>query len=88
MEIVFTTDFHAQFLGSPGLLPTLNAARARGALVFDSGDFLGESFATHVLGSRGLIGPQDASFDALCPGNHWFHEAITSPRLVCCNLTR
>jgi len=88
MEIVFTTDFHAQFLRAPGLIPTLNAARARGALVVDSGDFLGESYATHVLGNAALVELQDASFDALCPGNHGFQEAITSPRLVCCNLSR
>lgn len=88
MEIVFTTDFHAQFLRAPGLIPTLNAARARGALVVDSGDFLGESYATHALGNAALVDLQNESFDALCPGNHGFHEALASPRLVCCNLTR
>lgn len=69
-------------------MPALEAARARGALVVDSGDFLGESYATHVLGNPALVDLQNAIFDALCPGNHGFHEAIASPRLVCCNLTR
>jgi 2',3'-cyclic-nucleotide 2'-phosphodiesterase (5'-nucleotidase family) len=86
MEIVFSADFHANFLGGMAAAAALARARRCGALVFDTGDFLGEGFLAGRIASDRLEAVQNALFDALCPGNHGFDQAMRSPRVLCCNL--
>jgi 5'-nucleotidase/UDP-sugar diphosphatase len=86
IEVVFSNDFHAAFKRGLSALAAMLAAKDRGAIVLDGGDFLGEAFFTHYRGTRSAEALQDLLFDALCPGNHGFEESCRSPRAVCCNL--
>ncbi|MEP3345017.1 MAG: hypothetical protein ABJN34_13855 [Litoreibacter sp.] len=86
MKIAFITDFHAQFLSAFPVINHLVVARNGGAVIFDSGDFLGESFVLDALGPAIFERLQEDIFDTLCPGNHGFGQCIGSPRAVCCNV--
>jgi len=86
IEVVFSNDFHAAFKRGLPALAAMWAAKDRGAIVLDGGDFLGEAFFTHYRGTGSAEALQDRLFDALCPGNHGFEESCRSPRAVCCNL--
>jgi len=86
IEVVFSNDFHAAFKRGLPALAAMLAAKDRGAIALDAGDFLGEAFFTHYRGTRSAEALQDLLFDALCPGNHGFEESCRSPRALCCNL--
>jgi 5'-nucleotidase/UDP-sugar diphosphatase len=90
IEVRFTNDVHSHVPRAVAVLDELVAARRAGALVVDSGDFIGGS-AFHRF-SAGAVERRLAGdcFDALMVGNHDLEDGDADylPTLLCANLLR